>query len=209
MGSGYRKAVTQKSHASAEVSIDALRKDIEFAVELRGRRFEFVTTWGLFSPRAVDAGSQLLIRYLQIEAQDDCLDLGCGYGAIGLSMASLAPRGQTLMVDKDFVAVHYANRNARNNAITNAEALLSNGLAQVPQGGSDVIATNLPAKSGKELYRIMFYDVAQRLRPDGRFYVVSLSGLRRFVARELQTVFGNCEKLKTSGQYTLALARKV
>jgi len=50
--------------------------------------------------------------------------------------------------------------------------------------------------------------VAQRLRADGRFYVVSLSGLRHFVARELQAVFGNCEKLKTSGQYTLALARK-
>ena len=189
-------------------SIDALRKDIEFVVELRGRRFEFATTWGLFSPRAVDTGSQLLIHYLEVEPQDDCLDLGCGYGAIGLSMAHLAPGGRTLMLDKDFVAVQYANLNAQRNGIANAEALLSNGLAQAPPGNSDVIATNLPAKSGKELYRIMFYDAAQRLRPGGRFYVVSLSSLRHFVARELQAVLGNCKKLKTSGQYTLALALK-
>ncbi|MDH3712713.1 MAG: class I SAM-dependent methyltransferase [Gammaproteobacteria bacterium] len=200
--------MTQARHTPTGAPIDALRADIEFATELRGRRFEFATTWGLFSPRAIDAGSQLLIRHLHIDTQDDCLDLGCGYGAIGLSMASLAPQGHTLMVDKDFVAVHYANRNAARNGITNAEALLSNGLAGIPAGRSDVIATNLPAKSGKELYQIMFYDVARRLRPGGRFYVVSLSGLRRFVARELQTAFGNCEKLKTSGQYTLALARK-
>lgn len=200
--------MTQKPRTDNRPDIDALRKDIEFTVELRGRHFEFTTTWGLFSPRAVDAGSQLLIRYLQVGAQDDCLDLGCGYGAIGLSMASLAPSGRTLMIDKDFVAVQYAERNAARNGITNTESLLSNGLAQVPHGGSDVVATNLPAKSGKELYQIMFYDVAQRLRPGGRFYVVSLSGLRRFVARELQAAFGNCEKLKTSGQYTLALAHK-
>ena len=201
-------AVTRKPHTDGPPDIDSLRDDIEFAAELRGRQFEFASTWGLFSPRAIDAGSQLLIKYLHVDEQDDCLDLGCGYGAIGLTMASLAPQGHTLMIDKDFVAVHYANRNAARNGITNAEALLSNGLADLPDGGSDVIATNLPAKSGKELYRIMFHDVAQRLRADGRFYVVSLSGLRHFVARELQAVFGNCEKLKTSGQYTLALARK-
>ncbi len=200
--------MTRQPHGDARPDIESLREDIVFTVELRGRRFEFATTWGLFSPRAVDPGSQLLIRYLEIEVQDDCLDLGCGYGAIGLSMASLAPRGRTLMVDKDFVAVQYAAQNAARNGIGNAEALLSNGLAQVPPGHSDVVATNLPAKSGKELYRIMFHDVHRRLRPGGRFYVVSLSGLRRFVARELQAAFGNCEKLKTSGQYTLALARK-
>jgi 16S rRNA G1207 methylase RsmC len=202
------KTATQTSETPTGTSIDALRADIEFTAELRGRQFEFATTWGLFSPRGIDAGSQLLVRHLQIDVQDDCLDLGCGYGVIGLSMASLAPQGHTLMVDKDFVAVYYANRNAERNGITNAEALLSNGLADIPQGGSDVVATNLPAKSGKELYQIMFHDVARRLRSGGRFYVVSLSGLRRFVARELQAAFGNCEKLKTSGQYTLALARK-
>lgn len=187
---------------------EALRADIEFRAELRGSQFEFRSTWGLFSPRAVDAGTQLLLRHVEVAAGDDCFDLGCGYGVIGLVLARLAPDGHTVLVDKDFVAVEYARRNAHANGIANAEVLLSNGFAQAPPGPYDVIATNLPAKSGKELYRIMFADAAARLAPGGRFYVVSLSGLRQFVKRELQHACGNYRKLKTSGQYTLALATR-
>ena len=119
-----------------------------------------------------------------------------------------APRGETLLLDKDFVAVEYANRNAAHNNVGNARALLSNGFAQAPDGASDVVATNLPAKSGKELYRIMFHDASARLRAGGRFYVVSLSALRHFVGRELKSLFDDCRKLKTSGQYTVSLAVK-
>ncbi|MCP4390956.1 MAG: methyltransferase, partial [Gammaproteobacteria bacterium] len=63
---------------------------------------EFYTTWGLFSPRAIDDGSRMLLDFLQLESSDDCLDLGCGYGVLGLRMARVAPQGHTLMVDKDF-----------------------------------------------------------------------------------------------------------
>jgi len=63
------------------------------------------------------------------------------------------------MVDKDFIAVDYANRNAARNGLTNAHAQLSNGFAHVDPGlRFDLIASNIPAKVGKELLAILLHD---------------------------------------------------
>jgi 16S rRNA (guanine1207-N2)-methyltransferase len=184
-----------------------LRADVLFEQELCGRRFRFRTTWGLFSPRAIDEGTRLLVERLTIAADADCLDLGCGYGPIGLCMAHLAPQGRTLMLDKDFVAVDYANRNARDNGLANARARLSNGFEQVdPQLRFDVVASNLPAKVGKELLTVYLHDARSRLRPGGRLYLVTINGLRQFIKRNLQEVFDNYDKLKQGSAYTVALA---
>jgi len=187
-------------------ALQRLREDLCFDVELRGQRLQLVTTWGLFSPRQVDEGTALLLAQVTLADDADCLDLGCGYGPIGLTLARLAPRGHTLMVDKDFVAVDYSRRNAERNHIGNAEARLSNGFSHVGGRRFDLIATNLPAKSGKELYYLYCYDALAHLRPGGSFWVVSLSGLRRFVERALLEVFGNYQKVKQGRSYTVAAA---
>jgi 16S rRNA (guanine1207-N2)-methyltransferase len=186
-----------------------LRRDIQFSAELGGRTLSLQSTWGLFSPREIDEGTRLLLAHLEVGPEDDCLDLGCGYGPIGLTLAVMAPRGRTLLVDKDFVAVDYANRNARSNGLPHAEALLSNGFDQVERGRMfDVIASNVPAKVGKELLAILLHDAYARLRPGGRIYLVTVNGLRQYIKRNLTEVFGNYDKLKQGPHYTVALARK-
>lgn len=186
-----------------------LRRDIQFSAQLGGRTLEFRSTWGLFSPREIDEGTRLLLDHLHIEPSDDCLDLGCGYGPIGLTLAALAPQGRTLLVDKDFVAVDYANRNARLNRLDNAEARLSNGFDQIePERRFDLIASNVPAKVGKELLAILLHDAHARLRPGGRLYLVTINGLRQYMKRNLTEVFGNYDKLKQGAHYTVALARR-
>ena len=162
------------------------------------------TTWGLFSPRAVDDGSRLLLDFLQLRETDDCLDLGCGYGVLGLTMAKLAPQGQTLMVDKDFVAVDYAEKNRVHNRIDNASCLLSNGFAQIPPQKFDVIVSNIPAKVGKEMLYIYLFDALEYLKPGGSFYIVTITGLRQFFKRGFNEVFGHYEKLKQGKTYTVA-----
>jgi len=186
--------------------VSALRADLRVRANLRGQLLELDTTWGLFSPREVDEGTRLLLQHIRVEPDADCLDLGCGYGPIGLTLARLAPYGHTLLVDKDFVAVEYSRRNAELNRISNAEARLSNGFSHLDQRRFDLIATNLPAKSGKELYYLLFHDAYAHLRPSGVLWVVSLSGLRRFVERALGEVFGNYQKEKQGRVYTLASA---
>jgi len=187
--------------------LDRLRADIDFSAELGGRVLHLYSTWGLFSPREIDEGTRLLLDHVEVTPGDDCLDLGCGYGPIGLTLAALAPAGRTLMVDKDFIAVDYANRNAARNGLTNAHAQLSNGFAQVDPGlRFDLIASNIPAKVGKELLAILLHDAHARLRPGGRLYVVTINGLRQYMKRNLGEVFGNYDKLKQGPHYTVALA---
>jgi 16S rRNA (guanine1207-N2)-methyltransferase len=187
----------------------ALRAPIRFEAELAGRPLRFESTWGLFSPREIDAGTALLLRHVEVPEHADCLDLGCGYGPIGCTLAALAPKGRTLMVDKDFVAVELARRNAQLNGLANAEAALSNGFEHIdPARRFDLIASNIPAKVGKELLTLLLYDARARLNPGGRLYVVTVNGLREFMQRYLRDVFGNYDKLKQGAHYTVAMAER-
>lgn len=186
---------------------DHLKQDLQFDATLAGQSLSFVTTWGLFSPRAIDEGTDLLAKYLEITPDAACLDLGCGYGPLGLVLAKMAPRGSAHMVDKDFVAVDYAAKNAELNGLTNTQSYLSNGFSHVPAGQKfDVIVSNIPAKIGSELLSIFLNDAYDRLNPGGQLYVVTISGLKEYMKRNLNEVFGNYEKLKQSKTYTAAKA---
>jgi len=186
-----------------------LREDIVFNAELQGSSFKFSSTWGLFSPEGIDEGTRLLIEELEIPVGAEALDLGCGYGPIGLVMAKLSSTGNVHMVDKDFIAVEYAQKNAQANGITNARAYLSNGFSLVPPDTRfDVIASNLPAKPSKELHQILFEDAKKYLKPGGKFYVVVISGLKEFIKRSFGEVFGNCEKLRQGKAHCVFVAQK-
>jgi len=185
-----------------------LKADIRFTEVLAGERLEFVTTWGLFSPRRIDDGTRLLLAHAEVRPTDHCLDLGCGYGPIGLTFARKAPEGHCTLVDKDFVAVEYSRRNAALNGLANVDCLLSNGFAQIADRRFDVIASNLPAKVGRELLYTYLLDAWDQLNPGGCLYVVTITGLRRFIERGFREVFGNYDKLKQGRDYTVAVARR-
>ena len=181
--------------------------DVEFVSELRGQALRFRTTWGLFSPRAIDSGTRLLLDFVEVQPDDDCLDLGCGYGPVGLTLARLAPGGRTMLVDKDFVAVEYAQRNAELNGIENVDVLLSNAYSHIPaERRFNLIAANIPARAGNEMLEMMVAGAQHRLAPGGRLYVVGLTGMRKFVRRLVEQHFGNYEKLKQGRDYTVASA---
>lgn len=191
-----------------ETEIKKLREDIVFNETLNGIPFVFHSTWGIFSPRNIDEGTLMLLKYLEINEADNCLDLGCGYGPIGLTMAKLAPKGQTTLVDKDFKAVEYSNINAELNQVKNAEALLSNGFDQIRKRKFDVVVSNIPAKVGNEMLSLFLHDAYQQMNPGAKIYVVTITGLRKYIKRNFEDVFGNYKKLKQGSNYTVAMATK-
>ena len=188
--------------------LNKLRKDLVIREKLRGHDLKFNTTWGLFSPKGIDEGTRLLLEYIEIDEDADSADLGCGYGPIGLTLAKLAPNGRHTMVDKDFMAVEYSRKNAAINHLDNVDVVLSNGFDHLDQRRFNLVVSNLPAKTGKEQYYLYFYEAYARLQPGGRFYVVTINGLRQFIKKSFQEIFGNYKKLKQGRAYTVAMAVK-
>ena len=192
------------------MDLDALRQDLVLDAELPGARLRLHTTWGLFSPRAIDAGTRLLLEALAREgigAGSAALDVGCGYGPIGLALAKAAPGARVDMIDRDFVAVDYARANAARNGLGNATAYLSDGFSAVPPDARfDLVVSNLPAKVGNELYRLLFADAHAAMRPGARIVVVTIPGLKDFVKRHFLETFGNFDKLRQGKAYTVSAA---
>lgn len=189
------------------MTVEHLRKDLIVTTDLVGRSFTFHTTWGIFSPRAIDDGTLLLLEYLKVKEDDVALDMGCGYGPIGNAVAHQAPSGLVHMVDKDFLAIEYAQGNAVRNGLSNATAYLSNGLSHVPADVKfSLIVSNLPAKVGNEFFQIMFHDARRQMKPGGRIVVVTINGLRGFIKRSFTEVFGNYTKIKQGKSYTISMA---
>lgn len=191
------------------MAVDVPSREIRFRAELRGAPLAFSTTWGLFSPKGIDAGTYLLLEHLDTQKGDTCLDLGCGYGAIGITLAKCDQTSTVHMVDKDFVAVDYARKNVEQNRLENCHVLLSNGFSHLPNIQFDLIVSNLPANVGKELLQILLTDAKYYLKPNGRLYVVTISGLREFIKRNFITVFGNYQKVKQRRTHTVAMATRV
>ena len=190
-------------------TIAELRRDIHFDTELAGHHFSFSTTWGLFSPRAVDAGSRLLVEHISVQPNARILDIGCGYGAIGLALARCAPHGSVDLVDTNYVAVAYAQKNAEQNHITNCHIFLSNLFSEIPKDMQfDHIVSNVPAKAGNELFTLLLLESFAHLSPGGTLSIVSLSGLKEYFKRTMKEIFGNYEKIKQGSTYTVAQSVK-
>jgi len=189
--------------------IPKLKKDLSIQTTLLGHDLTLKTRWGVFSPRAIDEGTLLLMKYLDINEHDKCLDLGCGYGPIGLSVAKSCPQGEVHMVDKDFVAVDLSNNNAKLNHIDNAKAYLSDAFLSVNKDNYfDQIISNVPAKVGREQLSIILYDAYDALKPGGKITFVTINGLRHFIKDNFKSVFGNYKKLKQGQKYTISQAIK-
>jgi len=186
-----------------------LKKDIEIVVNLLDNELTLHTRWGVFSPRSIDEGTIMLMKHIEVGVSDVCLDLGCGYGPIGLALAKHCTKGEVHMVDKDFVAVELANNNANLNNLSNAKAYFSDAFLQVPNEVKfDQVISNLPAKVGREQLSIILYDALDVLKPGGKITVVTINGLKNFIKNNLKSVFGNYKKLKQGQKYIVSQAIK-
>ncbi len=205
----HTKDMTSENRLNT-IGLGHLRAEQQFQADLLGNQLQFNTTWGLFSPRQIDEGSSLLLSLLDLNSDEVVLDMGCGYGALGLAIAKAKPDSKVHMVDRDYLAIEYAKKNAELNGIGNVSVYTSDALSEVPTDlPLTLMISNLPAKVGNELFYISFCDAYDRLQPGGRIVVVTINGLRQFIKRSFTEVFGNYKKIKQSTGYTISSALKV
>lgn len=140
---------------------------------LKGQRFRFKTDNGVFSKKEVDFGSRLLIETFELpRVEGPLLDVGCGYGPIGLSIAKTANERITHMVDVNQRALQLARENAELNRIENIRIYESDRLLNVTENGFSAILTNPPIRAGKKVVHDIFEQSHQHLAPEGELWVV-------------------------------------
>lgn len=155
---------------SSRPSVEHDEKDFSF--DLRGFSLKFRTDAGVFSRERIDYGSVLLIEEMEIGMKDDVLDMGCGYGPIGLAAAKLASEGKVWMADVNERAVALAKENALRNNIHNVEIIQSFLFENLPDQKFDVILTNPPIRAGKQTVHQIFEDAYARLKENGALWIV-------------------------------------
>ena len=162
----------------------------------RGIRLVFRTDAGVFSRGEVDTGTRLLLEALPEEMSGDILDLGCGWGAIGISVARKWPETRVTMADVNMRALELSRENAKKNR---AE---SDGMAAFTGRTFDAVITNPPIRAGKQVIYRMFADAAKCLNPGGALYLVirKQQGAESCV-KYLQTIYSGVEKLDKSGGF--------
>lgn len=181
----------------------------QIRARLRGRDWVFATDRGVFAYAGIDAGTRLLIETMQIAPADEVLDVGCGYGPVGLAAAVLAASGRAVLSDVNERAVALAAENARLNAVGNVEVLHGDGCAPVAGRQFDVAVTNPPVRAGRATLRRLVREMWEHLRPGGRLYfVVRTAQGAKTLARDVTEVFGTVRELERKGGYRVYEALK-
>ena len=180
-------------------------RSIDFVVNQL--RLELYTDAGVFSKNKVDYGSEILIKSLP-ELNGNILDLGCGYGVIGLSIAGLYPETHLTMVDINQRAVETTQQNIERNQIKNAATYVSDGFEQV-NGRFNAIVSNPPIRTGKNVIYPLFEQSLEFLLPGGSLYlVIQKKQGAKSAMEKLQSVFGNCEVINKQGGYWILKSTK-
>ena len=165
----------------------------------RGHTLRFTTDSGVFSRGEIDYGTRTLLGALR-GVSGRALDLGCGWGAIGVCVGKAFPGCEIVMADINERAAALAQRNAEENGVR-ADVVLSDGFANV-EGYFDVILTNPPIRAGKQVIYRLFAQSAERLKHGGRLILVIRKKQGADSAlRYLNTLFSAVETVDRSGGF--------
>ena len=178
---------------------DAAHDIHELRVDLLGEKMTFLTDAGVFSKKMVDFGSQLLLKCLEVNQGETVLDVGCGYGPLGLSLAK-AYGVQATMVDINNRALDLARKNAERNKVE-ATIFQSNIYEQVKVKFDNVIS-NPPIRAGKQVVHEIIEKSKDFLGIGGDLTIVIQKKQGAPSAKsKMEDVFGNCEIVKKDKGY--------
>lgn len=142
----------------------------KFETEILGNTVVFHTDSGVFSKDALDFGTRTLLEAVPA-LYGRVLDLGCGWGAVGVCVGKKYPDTEIVMSDVNERAMELAEKNLKENGVTNARVMKSDAMDDVP-GTFDFILNNPPIRAGKSVIYRMFDQASERLNAGGALYVV-------------------------------------
>ena len=186
---------------------DAAHDIHDLRVELLGHKLTFLTDAGVFSKKMIDFGSQLLLKCLEVEKDERVLDVGCGYGPLGLSLVK-AYGVQATMVDINNRALDLARQNAERNKV--AATIFQSNIYEQVEGKFDHVISNPPIRAGKQVVHEIIEKSKDFLEDDGDLTIVIQKKQGAPSAKsKMEDVFGNCEIIKKDKGYYILRSVKL
>jgi len=185
------------------------RRPAEIKVEVRGHAFTFRTDAGVFSGGEIDRGTELLVDALEIGPCELIVDLGCGYGVIGIVAARLSEGGHVILTDVNERAVALARKNVAANGVANAEVRSGSLYEPVAGLAFDHILCNPPIRAGRGVVDRIVAEAPTHLLEGGRLWMVARTrqgadSLRQRMAH----AFGTAEIVKRGSGFKVLRATK-
>lgn len=194
---------------SSKPSSESNREIIK--TKLVGKEFSFITDSGVFSKNRVDVGSEVLMEAADKADFPDgnILDVGCGYGPIGLYLASAFPNREIEMVDINERALDLAKENAKLNDISNVKIFKSSIFEQVKETKYAAIISNPPIRAGKKVVHQILEESYDHLTTGGILQIVIQKKQGAPSAKKkMKEVFGNVERVALEKGYWVLESKK-
>ena len=185
-------------------------KYFRFEDYIRGFRVIIVSSPGVFSSKRIDKGTRLLVEHMIIRDGWRILDLGTGYGIIGIIAAKLAPNGYVIMTDINKQAIKLARMNLKINNVKNAEVRWGDLYEPVRGLKFDTIVCNPPISAGLKVCSRIIEEAPNYLNANGLLQIVARhnKGGRRLM-NLMEKVLGNVEIIASEGGYRVYVSRKL
>ncbi len=175
---------------------------------LCGKAFEFLTASSVFSKRKVDRGTRLLIESMILPKTGCVLDIGCGYGAVGIAVAKFYPKLHVVMTDVNARAVRLAKKNTGLNRVTNAEVRYGFFYEPVEDLSFNCVLSNPPVSAGMENVKSIVTDAPKVMAPDASFLMVIRSKIGAKMLPELfLKTFGNCSVVARESGFRVLMGK--
>lgn len=166
-------------------------------IEFNGTKLELATQSDLFSPRRADAGTLAMLRCVELQPEDRLLDLGCGYGLVGIYAAKQLGAERVTMLDVDASAVELAASNAVRNGVGAVTTVVSDGFRSFDGTGFTKILSNPPYHADFAVARHFILKGFNRLVKGGEMWFVTKR--ETWYRRKLTSVFGGTELQRVDG----------
>jgi 16S rRNA (guanine1207-N2)-methyltransferase len=178
-------------------------------LKIRGVEIKLRSATGLFSSKEIDFASEVLVNNMQVPNKGQILDLGCGYGFIGLTAAKLAPKAKIFLTDINRRAVELTKKNIKLNRIKNAEARQGNAYEPVEGETFDAILLNPPMVAGRKIVLHMIEHAVTHLKPKGSLQIVARKSKGgEYLFNRMKTIFSKIEVLAKSGGFWVVKGTK-
>ncbi|MEM3703189.1 MAG: methyltransferase [Candidatus Bathyarchaeia archaeon] len=176
---------------------------------LRGISFRFLTASGVFSKKRVDLGTRLLIKAMVLPESGYVLDIGCGYGAVGIAAAKINPKLHVVMVDVNERAVRLAKQNIEINHVYNAEVRRGHLYEPVKGMRFQCILSNPPVSAGLSIVKAIIMEAPKRIIEKGTLQMVVKSKIGgKRLQQMFEEAFGNCFVLGRESGYRVLMSEK-